>query len=65
MEAQKHDMKALQRERAAYRKLDNVRRDHENRLQALRSEQDEDKQKALIIESNLELVILIKNTSEF
>ena len=53
-------MKVLQRERAAYRKLDNVRRDHETRLQALRNEQDEDKRKALIIENNLELVSQIK-----
>ena len=49
-------MKVLQRERAAYKKLDNVRKDHESRLKALRNEQDEDKRKALIIENNLELV---------
>jgi len=56
LESQKNDMKILQRERAAYKKLENVRKDHESRLKALRSEQDEDKRKALIIENNLDLV---------
>lgn len=56
LESQKHDLKALQRERTALKKLENVRRDHDNRLEALRYEQNEDKRKALVIENNLELV---------
>ncbi|XP_076818942.1 ribosome quality control complex subunit NEMF-like isoform X2 [Clavelina lepadiformis] len=56
LESQKSDMKALQKERAAMKKLENVRRDHETRLEGLRKEQDVDKQKAFIIEANLDLV---------
>lgn len=59
LESQKHDLKALQRERTALKKLENVRRDHDNRLEALRYEQNEDKRKALVIENNLELVSYI------
>ncbi|CAK8671824.1 unnamed protein product [Clavelina lepadiformis] len=56
LESQKSDMKALQKERAAMKKLENVRRDHETRLEGLRKEQDVDKQKAFIIEAILDLV---------
>lgn len=35
MESQKLDMKALQQEKHALKKLENVRRDHEQRLEAL------------------------------
>ncbi|XP_078482629.1 ribosome quality control complex subunit NEMF [Ciona intestinalis] len=56
LESQKNDMKSLQRERAAMRKLENVRKDHESRLNGLRSEQETDETKAALIETNLHLV---------
>uniref|UniRef100_H2YKU7 Ribosome quality control complex subunit NEMF n=1 Tax=Ciona savignyi TaxID=51511 RepID=H2YKU7_CIOSA len=56
LESQKTDMKLLQRERAAMRKLDNVRKDHESRLTGLRSEQENDQEKARLIESNLQMI---------
>nr|XP_009857777.1 nuclear export mediator factor NEMF isoform X2 [Ciona intestinalis] len=56
LESQKNDMKSLQRERAAMRKLENVRKDHESRLSGLRSEQESDEMKAALIETNLHLV---------
>ncbi|XP_078495726.1 LOW QUALITY PROTEIN: ribosome quality control complex subunit NEMF-like [Ciona intestinalis] len=56
LESQKNDMKSLQRERAAMRKLENVRKDHESRLSGLRSEQETDETKAALIETNLHLV---------
>lgn len=39
MESQKIDMKALQQEKQALKKLENVRRDHEQRLEALHQAQ--------------------------
>lgn len=39
MEGQKLDMKALQQEKQALKKLENVRRDHEQRLEALHQAQ--------------------------
>lgn len=39
MESQKLDMKALQQEKHALKKLENVRRDHEQRLEALHQAQ--------------------------
>lgn len=35
MESQKIDMKALQQEKQALKKLENVKKDHEQRLEAL------------------------------
>lgn len=39
MESQKIDMKALQQEKQALKKLENVKRDHEQRLEALHQAQ--------------------------
>lgn len=39
MESQKLDMKALQQEKQAMKKLENVKRDHEQRLEALHQAQ--------------------------
>ena len=59
LESQKNDLKALQRERAALKKLENVRRDHETRISGLQKEQEEDMMKAALIEANLEVVIFL------
>ncbi|XP_033115879.1 nuclear export mediator factor NEMF-like isoform X2 [Anneissia japonica] len=54
--SQKLDMKALQQERAALKKLENVKKDHDKRIAQLQSNQDIDKRKAELIEVNLTLV---------
>ena len=46
----------VQREKAAMKKLENVRKDHEARIAGLQQEQDVDRMKASLIEDNLELV---------
>ncbi|XP_054262763.1 ribosome quality control complex subunit NEMF homolog [Macrosteles quadrilineatus] len=56
MEAQKIDVKALQQEKEALKKLENVRKDHQDRLHALQQNQEVDKQKAELILRNQELV---------
>ncbi|KFZ63698.1 Nuclear export mediator factor Nemf, partial [Antrostomus carolinensis] len=56
LEAQKIDLKALQQEKQALKKLENVRRDHEHRLEALQQAQEADKIKGELIEMNLEIV---------
>jgi len=56
LESQKIDVKALNQEKTALKKLENVRKDHERRLQTLQEEQDTDKLKAELIELNLPLV---------
>lgn len=56
MESQKLELKALQQERDALKKLDNVRKDHDQRLVALEKTQHVDKQKAELITRNQELV---------
>ncbi|XP_058689452.1 ribosome quality control complex subunit NEMF [Poecile atricapillus] len=56
LEGQKIDMKALQQEKQALKKLENVRRDHEHRLEALQQAQEADKLKGELIEMNLEVV---------
>ncbi|XP_071601195.1 ribosome quality control complex subunit NEMF [Heliangelus exortis] len=56
LEGQKIDLKALQQEKQALKKLENVRRDHENRLEALQQAQEADKIKGELIEMNLEIV---------
>ncbi|KAK3914670.1 Nuclear export mediator factor NEMF-like protein [Frankliniella fusca] len=55
-ESQKIDLKALQQEREALKKLNNVKKDHENRLQALTQTQEVDRVKAELIMRNQELV---------
>ena len=54
--SQKLDLKVLQQEKAIVKKLENVRKDHERRLENLEQEQTLDKIKAKLIEENLKLV---------
>ncbi|XP_020860442.1 ribosome quality control complex subunit NEMF isoform X1 [Phascolarctos cinereus] len=56
LEGQKIDLKALQQEKQALKKLDNVRKDHEHRLEALHQAQEIDKIKGELIEMNLQIV---------
>lgn len=56
LESQKIDMKAVHQEKEAMKKLENVRKDHDQRLVALEKTQEVDKQKAELITRNLELV---------
>ncbi|OXU30326.1 hypothetical protein TSAR_014923 [Trichomalopsis sarcophagae] len=56
MEGQKLDLKVLQQERDALKKLDNVKKDHDQRLVTLGKTQEADKQKAELITRNQELV---------
>ncbi|XP_034664427.1 nuclear export mediator factor NEMF homolog [Drosophila subobscura] len=55
-ESQKIDMKTLQQEREALKKLSNVKKDHAKRLEELNKVQDDDKKKAELITSNQSLV---------
>ncbi|XP_034241273.1 nuclear export mediator factor NEMF homolog [Thrips palmi] len=55
-ESQKIDLKAIQQEREALKKLNNVKKDHVNRLQALTKTQEADRMKAELIMRNQELV---------
>ncbi|XP_008828083.1 nuclear export mediator factor NEMF [Nannospalax galili] len=56
IEGKKIDLKALQQEKQALKKLDNVRKDHEHRLEALQQAQEIDKLKGELIEMNLQIV---------
>ncbi|XP_072346950.1 ribosome quality control complex subunit NEMF isoform X1 [Scyliorhinus torazame] len=56
LESQKIDLKALHQEKQALKKLDNVRKDHEKRLDALQANQEYDKVKGELIEINLTIV---------
>ncbi|XP_078090271.1 ribosome quality control complex subunit NEMF [Mustelus asterias] len=56
LESQKIDLKALQQEKQALKKLENVRKDHEKRLDALQANQEYDKIKGELIEINLNIV---------
>ncbi|RZC38320.1 nuclear export mediator factor NEMF -like [Asbolus verrucosus] len=56
MESQKLELRALQQEREALKKLDNVKKDHSQRLLALEKTQEIDKQKAELITRNQALV---------
>lgn len=56
LESQKLEMRALQQEKEAMKKLENVRKDHDQRLQALEKTQEVDKQKAELITRNQALV---------
>uniref|UniRef100_H3DIP3 Ribosome quality control complex subunit NEMF n=1 Tax=Tetraodon nigroviridis TaxID=99883 RepID=H3DIP3_TETNG len=56
MESQKIDMKALQLEKHALKKLENVKKDHEQRLEALHQAQEIDRIKGELIEMNLAIV---------
>lgn len=56
LESQKIEIRALQQEREAMKKLENVRKDHSQRLMALERTQETDKKKAELITRNQELV---------
>ncbi|XP_037946929.1 nuclear export mediator factor NEMF homolog [Teleopsis dalmanni] len=56
MEGQKIDLKTLQQEREALKKLSNVKKDHAKRLEELTKVQEVDKQKAELITNNQSLV---------
>ncbi|XP_037550970.1 nuclear export mediator factor NEMF [Nematolebias whitei] len=56
MESQKIDMKALQQEKQAMKKLENVKKDHEQRLDALHQAQEVDRVKGELVEMNLPIV---------
>ncbi|KAM9777730.1 ribosome quality control complex subunit NEMF [Neosynchiropus ocellatus] len=56
MESQKIDMKAFQQEKQALKKLENVKRDHEQRLEALHQVQEVDRAKGELVEMNLPVV---------
>ncbi|KAL8598247.1 hypothetical protein ACOMHN_035197 [Nucella lapillus] len=56
LESQKLDLKVLHQEKAALKKLDNVKKDHEKRINELQKEQDKDIMRGQLIEMNLELV---------
>ncbi|KAJ6654024.1 hypothetical protein lerEdw1_007533 [Lerista edwardsae] len=56
LEGQKIDLKALQQEKQALKKLENVRKDHEHRLEVLHQAQEIDKVKGELVEINLEMV---------
>ncbi|KAF5892257.1 nuclear export mediator factor NEMF, partial [Clarias magur] len=56
MESQKIDMKALQQEKQALKKLENVKKDHEQRLEALHQAQEVDRLKGELLEMNLSIV---------
>ncbi|XP_044747380.1 nuclear export mediator factor NEMF homolog [Coccinella septempunctata] len=56
MESQKIELRALQQEKEALKKLENVKKDHQQRLVALEKTQELDKQKAELITRNQEIV---------
>ncbi|KAJ0009154.1 hypothetical protein NQD34_016569 [Periophthalmus magnuspinnatus] len=56
MESQRIDMKALQQEKQALKKLENVKKDHEQRLEALHQAQEVDRVKGELVEMNLPMV---------
>lgn len=56
MEGQKLDLKALQKEKEAMKKLENVKKDHSQRLITLEKTQEVDKWKAELISRNQSLV---------
>lgn len=62
MEGQKIDVRAMQQEREALKKLSNVREDHAKRLETLQETQDLDKRKAELImahHNDVQQIILI------
>lgn len=56
LEAQKIELKTIQQEKAAVKKLENVKKDHENRIRSLQETQELDRTKGEYIEMNSELV---------
>ena len=56
IESQKIDSKAMQKEAASIKKLENVKKDHEQRIKQLKENQDFDRRKGEMIELNDKLV---------
>ena len=56
VEAQKIELKSVQQERNAVKKLENVKKDHETRIRTLQEVQDLDRHKGELIEMNGDLV---------
>ena len=56
LESQKIDAKAMQKEAASIKKLENVKKDHEQRLGQLKEDQNLDRRKGELIELNDQLV---------
>ncbi|CAF4370009.1 unnamed protein product, partial [Rotaria magnacalcarata] len=56
LEAQRVDGQIVQKERDALKKLENVKKDHQKRLDELQSAQNEDIRKAYLVEINADLV---------
>lgn len=56
VEAQKIELKTVQQEKAAVKKLENVKKDHESRIRTLQELQDQDRRKAELIEMNSDIV---------
>jgi len=56
LEAQKSEMKAVQQEKAVIKKLENVKKDHQTRIEKLKEIQDFDRRKGEYIEMNGDLV---------
>ncbi|XP_023241900.1 nuclear export mediator factor NEMF-like [Centruroides sculpturatus] len=56
LESQKIDIKTLQKEKEALKKLENIKKDHDSRIGTLQKAQLEDQRKAQYIEVNLDLV---------
>ncbi|MCL4130407.1 UNVERIFIED_CONTAM: hypothetical protein GTU68_067007, partial [Idotea baltica] len=56
LEANELDKKVVQKEKEALKKLENVKKDHERRLQELKGRQEVDRMKGSLIELNQQLV---------
>ncbi|CAF0710373.1 unnamed protein product, partial [Brachionus calyciflorus] len=56
LESQKIEIKELNQNKEAVKKLENVKKDHQKRLEELKQSQTEDELKAKLIEYNLDLV---------
>ncbi|CAI8001853.1 Nuclear export mediator factor Nemf [Geodia barretti] len=54
--SQKQDIKALNVQKTAVKKLENVKRDHMKRIDELQKKQEQDRYKAQLIEYNIDLV---------
>jgi len=56
IESQKIELKTVQQEKAAVKKLENVKKDHENRIKSLQELQSLDRRKGELIEMNCKIV---------
>jgi len=56
VEAQKIELKTVHQEKAAVKKLENVKKDHENRIKSLQEIQEFDRKKGEFIEMNSDIV---------